>query len=152
MKNSYSDKEVLSKIQHYCAYRERCTKEVSVKLKEYGIAEEKREKIINKLIEESFLDEQRFAEVFSSSKFRINKWGKYKIKAELRKHNVPEEFIINGLNEIDETEYLNSLETLIEKKRETLIQRNKTNSLQKLATYAISKGYESELVWNCLRK
>lgn len=144
-------REILAKLQHYCAYRERCLQEVIVKLKESGAEQMMLAKIIDQLNKENFINEKRYAEVFARGKFIINKWGKHKIIAELRKKDIPEQFIKSGLNEIKDNEYISTLKSLIKKKSDSLHKSDISNQFAKLAAYATTKGYESELVWNILK-
>ncbi len=146
-----SDGILYEKLQHYCAYRERCLQEVILKLKELGAEQAVMATIIDKLVKENFINEKRFAEVFARSKFRINKWGKQKIIAELGKRKIPEKFVIIGLAEVDYDDYLITLETLIQKKAETLDRSDKSKLKLQLARYAITKGYETDLVWNLVK-
>lgn len=151
MKN-ISEPLILHKLHHYCAYKERCLQEVILKLKELGANQQTMAKIIDKLVKENFINEKRYAQSFVRGKFRINKWGKLKITAELRKRKIPEKFIIIGLAEIDHDDYLKTLKNLFQKKYESLGSENKAKVKHQLASYAISKGYEKELVWNVLKK
>ena len=112
--------EILENLRHYCAYRERCLQEVGAKLKDLQVKDRTSERIINELIKENFINEKRYAEVFTRGKFRINKWGKLKITAELKMRNIPEKYILAGLLEIDDDEYQKTLRSLIEKKSESV--------------------------------
>jgi len=151
MKSKLPDRLLFEKLRHYCAYKERCLQEVTSKLKEFGTDKNERIKIIDQLVKENFINEKRYAEVFTRGKFRINKWGKQKIIAELRKKKIPERFITTGLTELDYDDYLITLKTLIQKKSETLDHTNKSKLRQQLASYAIAKGYETELVFSVLK-
>lgn len=144
--------EILEKLRHYCAYRERCIQEVVLKLSEMGVKNELSVKVIDQLIKENFIDEKRFAKIFARGKFRINKWGRIRISAELLKRNIAEDFIKEAVNEIDNDDYYESLKQLISKKEKSLKTRNNFERKQKLAAYAISKGYESDLVWKVIKE
>jgi regulatory protein len=141
---------VLSKMQYFCAYEERCIQDVKIKLQTFHLQENVYENIINKLIREDYLNEERFARVFAGGKFRINKWGKNKIYAALQQKGIPELFILEGLNEIDPHEYITALRTLISKKSNEVRETDFSKKLKKLANFAISRGFEPNMVWDVL--
>jgi len=140
----------LSKLQNYCAYKERCMMDVKIKLQEFHLQEDLEEALINKLIEENYLDEERYARIFAGGKFRINKWGRNKIYHAMQQKRVPELYILEGLNSIEEEEYLSGLKNLIKKKAEQLKETDISKRNKKLANFAISRGFEQSLVWDVL--
>ena len=140
----------IEKARKYCAYQERAHSEVRKKLYEWGMNEEHVEGIISKLITEGFINEERFAVTFARGKFRIKKWGKNRIKAELKKRKITEYCINKALSEIDRKEYLKTLKEVILKKEKEIKEKNKLKRKNKLAQYTISRGFEPELVWNLI--
>lgn len=134
------------KIKNWCAYQERSHYETRQKLFEYGLFSEDVENIISKLIEENFLNEQRFSLALASGKFKIKHWGRNKIKNELKKHRVTDYCISHALKSIDINEYELIINKVIEKKLKSL----KTNNSQKnkfiVLQYLISRGFESDIV------
>ena len=141
-----SDKDALLKLQNWCAYQERCQQEVRDKLYDFGLHSNSVENIISELITTGFLNEERFAKAFAGGKFRIKKWGRIKIKIELRKKRVSDYCIKKGLQEIDEKEYLNTLTKLAEIKLKTISEKNALKKKYKLTRYLLSKGFEGDLV------
>ncbi len=141
---------VLSKMKQYCAYQERCMFDVKTKLNEFHLRDDLYDKVIIQLKKEDYLNEERFARVFASGKLRINKWGKNKIYAALQQKRVPELFILEGLGEIDQDEYINILRDLISKKSKELKETDFSKKMKKLANFATSRGFESKLVWDVL--
>lgn len=141
-----------SKIAKFCTYRERATKEVLVKLSSLGIDGSEAEQLIGELQSEGYLNDTRFAKTYAGGKFRLKKWGKLKIKRELRLKGISEEDINTGLAEIEGQNYLETLEALAMAKFETLKAPNLYIRKNKVASYLISKGYESELVWGVLNR
>ena len=139
--------EALAKLQRYCAYQDRCHKEVKEKLSELGIWGDDAGQVIVALIEDKFLDEERFARSFVRGKYRFKKWGRIKIKQELKKKNISGYCLKMGFQEIDEQEYMENLIAIINKKNDFLKAKNQYERKAKLAKYAITKGYESHLVW-----
>lgn len=138
--------DYFEKIKNFCAYQERCIFDVKKKLYDFGITNEKADKIIKTLIRENFIDENRFCKMFSSGKFNTKKWGRIKISSELLKRNIPYSLIQKALDEIDENDYYITLQDLILKKSPTIKETDQGKKKYKLINYALSKGYETELV------
>jgi regulatory protein len=147
-----SPKEALVKIQHYCAYQERSHKEVKNKLFEYGLYASEVDELISDVISQGFLNEERFAKAFAGGKFRIKKWGKLKIQNELAFLGVSKRNITTALRELDRVEYIKTLKSLIHKKSAQTIEQNSFKRKNLIARFVISKGYESELVWEMLNE
>ena len=143
---------LLEKIKQFCDYQERCIMDVNNKLYDWNVQPAKIEKIIRKLQKTDFINEERYVKSFASGKFRINKWGKNKIINELHKKHIPDIYIQIGLHEIDDEEYLNTLKEIISKKDATIKISNPEKRMQKLAAYAISKGYSRGIVWKVLNE
>lgn len=142
----------LATIKHYCAYQERCHSEVRQKLLELGCYGADLEEAISILIEENFLNEERFAIAFAGGKFRMQSWGKVKIRQHLKQKQVSDYCINKGLKSIDETDYYKKLVALYEKKSLSLsTERSPWRKRQKITAYLLQKGFESDLiqqVWN----
>ncbi len=151
-KQFWSRDEAWQNIQKYCAAQERCHQEVRYKLIENGIYGDLLEEIIADLISNDFLNEERYAKSFARGKFRMKHWGRNKILYELRMRNVSKYSINESMKEIDENEYLETLKKLIEKKNATTSFTNQYDKLKKLTDYAMTKGYEYELVQNILKQ
>jgi regulatory protein len=148
MYKKYLTKEqALQKLKQYCAYQERCHSEVKGKLYELGVYKKEHDEIIAALIEENYLNEERFAIAFAGGKFRIKQWGRVKIKYELKQKQVSEYCIKKALAVIAEEEYLKTLEKLAEEKRKTLkSEKNIFIKKRKLQDYLLQKGFETNLV------
>ena len=144
---SYTVKEATLKLAQYCAYRDRSQKEVEDKLREMRMIPAACEQIIIKLMQENFLNEERFARSFARGKFRIKKWGKNKIKQELKLRQISTPLIKIALTEIDETEYYTSLQYLAEKKLPLIKEKDKIKKKNKLIAFLLQKGYEPNLVY-----
>ncbi len=145
-----TQREALEKMAKYCAYQERCQFEVRQKLFGTGFSEEETNNIICDLIEQNFIDEERFAKTFTRGKFRQKKWGRLKIKQHLKQKQISEYCINKGLQEITTKEYHEKLELVISKKSSNLIEENEFIKKQKVAKYALSRGFESNLIWEIL--
>ncbi len=151
VKKKYTPAQSLAKIQNYCAYQERSHKEVKNKLYEYGLYSNQVEELISQLITDGFLNEERFAKAYAGGKFRIKKWGRVKIKHELKALGLTKYCIQRGLNEIESADYSKTLKTLLKKKLAESKEQNPFKKRDKVARFAIGKGYESELVWEYIR-
>ena len=131
----------------YCAYRDRSQKEVEDKLLEMRMIPAAREEIIIKLMQENFLNEERFARSFVRGKFRIKKWGRYKIKQELKLREISSPIIKLAMTEIKESDYRSTLYSLAEKKLALLSEPDKFKLRKKLNDHLLRKGYEASLVY-----
>jgi regulatory protein len=151
MEKITTPKQALERAKWLCAKQERCQSEIYKKLKEWGIEEENSEEIITQLIIENFIDEKRFAQLYSRSKFNQLKWGKIKISHELKQKGISEKCIQYGLQEIDNKVYIKTLQKEIEKKTKELKENNTFILKNKLIKYFYSKGYESELTIELLK-
>ena len=143
--------ELLLHAERFCAYRERCTFEVRQKMKELGADANKTEKVIASLSNDDYLNDERFAHLFVSGKFRIKRWGKNKIKAELRMKNISDSLISKGLSAIDDLEYEKTIHHLIKKKEKEVKSNDLKIKIQKIGMYLLSKGYESNLIWEQIK-
>lgn len=152
MKNQrfYTVDEAITLLENYCAYQERCHKDVETKLFQLHLIPEAKEKIILHLIQHNYLNEERFAKAFARGKFSIKNWGKQRIKKELKLRNISNYNINSALKEINEEEYLQTLETLSTKKLQLIKETDLLKKKSKLANYLISKGFETTLVFNHL--
>jgi regulatory protein len=140
-------------ISRYCEYQDRCQKEVRNKLFENGADRDEVGQIMTELIEQKLVDEERYARSFARGKFRIKNWGRRKIVYELKQNQISDYCIKRGLSEIDEEEYLATLERLTEKKMPDILKdRNVFTRRAKLQRYLTQKGFENELVAEMLRK
>jgi regulatory protein len=139
--------EALPKIQKYCAYQERHHQEVRDKLYDYGLHQNDVEQIITELITSGFLNEERYAKAFAGGKFRMKHWGKNKIVNALSFRGISKRCIQTGLKEIDDVDYRKALQKQLRKKAESISETNIFKKRDKVARFAIGKGYEPELVW-----
>ena len=147
---TYTLEEAKRALEHYCVYQDRCHKEVEEKLSKMRLIPEVIELVISHLITENFLNETRFSQSFARGKFRIKKWGKIRIVRELKFRNITDYNIKQGLKEIDETEYLETLENLIEKKTANSKETDPYKKRKKITDYLLRQGYESSLIYETL--
>lgn len=143
---------IISKARNYCAYQERCISDVADKLNKWKVRHQQAEKIIEQLIREDYLNEERFARFYASGKFRINRWGKTRIIYELQKRQIPDLIIQIGLEEIDDEEYEQTLKEILSRKSREIKEPDPFKKKQKLIAYAVQKGYHYGLVRQLLEK
>jgi regulatory protein len=136
----------LAKLQKFCAYQDRSHAEVRNKLLQLKIYGDLLEEILAELITGGYLNEERFVRSYVRGKFRINHWGKNKIRQGLKAKRIPDNMIRLGMEEIDEEEYEQVLMDLLEKKSSLLNESNTSVRRKKLITYAMGRGFEYELI------
>ncbi|MBK7225856.1 MAG: RecX family transcriptional regulator [Saprospiraceae bacterium] len=129
-------------MKHYCAYQERCQKEVEEKLRELKVDQDMADEIMLSLIHENFVKEERYAKAIARGKFRINQWGKVKIKMLLRNSRITTNLIELAMQEIDSIEYQNTIKELYLKKFNTFVKETASVKKQKTIQYLIQKGFE----------
>ena len=145
-KKSFTKEEALQKLKHYCAYQERCHSDVKDKCYELGVWQKDHDELISKLIEENYLNEERFAIAFAGGKWRVKKWGRTKIKYELKQKQVSEYCIKKAMKQIGEEEYVEVLQDLLREKYDSLKDEQWIIRKKKTVDYMIRKGFEPELV------
>ncbi|GAB4093302.1 regulatory protein RecX [Flaviaesturariibacter terrae] len=151
MKKILSKEEALQKLRQYCAYQERSHSEVQQKLWDLGVRRADHNEVLSTLIEEDYLNEERFAKAFAGGKFRMKDWGRKKILYELKQKRVSDYCIRQAMKEIPEDDYQNTLRKVAEKKWESLKGEQYLVRQKKTQDYLIQKGYEYELVTAIVR-
>jgi regulatory protein len=146
-----SPDEVLDKMAKYCAYQERCVKDVRDKLMSFDIAREDREKILGYLLDNRFANDERFAKNFVRGKINQSGWGLNKIRFHLVQKGIAKEIIDEALEQTDEDVYRQRLIDILNTKAKTVKAANDFEKKRKLAAYAMQKGFEGNLVWEVLK-
>ncbi len=149
---TYTVEEALKKLENYCAYQERCHQEVQQKLKDMRMIPEAIDTIIVSLITNNYLNETRFAETYVRGKFRIKKWGKQRLKRELKRKGISSTNIRLALNSLNEEEYLKTFHDLANKKVSSIKEPNPFKKKKKLADYLLYRGWESHLVYEKIKQ
>jgi len=140
------EEKILAKLKRFCAYRERCSREVQQKLQGLGVPRGLIGGFVQTLLSEGYIHEERFARLFAGGYFRQKKWGKRKIVAALRQKGIAEADIRRGLQEINATEYLQVLHRLAEKTWKQYTHEEKDKRTSKVRASLMRKGFEPELV------
>ncbi len=148
---SYTLAQAQKKLEYYCAYQERCHKEVIAKLRTLGMIPSVIDKIISELIKANYLNETRFTQSFVRGKFRIKKWGKNRILQELKVRDISSFNIKLGMKEISDDNYQKTFYELFEKRRREVKQLTKTEQKKKIFSYMSYRGWENSKVYEALR-
>jgi regulatory protein len=139
---------ILDNIKKYCAYSERCIYDVKKKLKTWKVEEHVINNIINELLRQGYINEERYAKVYAVSKLRNNKWGIKKIIYNLQQKQIPDLYIQIGISAIDQHEYVNILKALLSSKKvdanDEWIRKNK------LVKFGVQKGFQADLCWKII--
>ena len=151
-KRVYDINIAIERIKNYCALQDRCQWDVIQKLREWGLQQATKDHILEILITDKFIDEERFSISFCRGKFRIKNWGKRKIINELRRKQISNICINTGLKEINEKEYDLVLEKLFYQKERSIKDKNQFIRKTKIANFLIQRGFENNLVWDKIRE
>ncbi len=144
--------QAIIKIRNYCAYQERSHQEVKEKLFSFGLYPDQVNELIAGLIQENFLNEERYAIAFAGGKFRIKGWGKQKIRYALRLQKVSDFCIRKGLNAIDDEAYMAMLKKLYEEKQKSVrSEKNMFIRMRKIRLFLQQRGFETELIQEIMK-
>ena len=142
-----TETEVLSRLQTLCARSEHCSHEMREKMMRWGVASDVQDKIVDRLIDDKFIDDERFARVFISDKLRFNHWGRRKIEQALFQKRIPKQISQPILNEITDQEYIEQLLPLIKSKRKSLSSVEDDYELrQRLVRFALQRGFTFDVI------
>jgi len=144
--------QVLDKMAKYCAYQERCVKDVRDKLKTFDISQKEKDEILDYLLDNRFVDNERFAKSFVRGKINQSGWGVNKIRFHLMQKGIDKDIIEETLGQTDEETYRQRLIDILKTKSKTVKAANDFEKKRKLAAYAMQKGFEGNLVWDILKK
>lgn len=147
-----SPDQVLDKMAKYCAYQERCVKDVKDKLKTYDIAEKEKNIILEYLLDNRFVNDERFAKSFVRGKVNQSGWGVNKIRFHLIQKGIDKDIIEEALEQTDEETYRQRLIEILKAKAKTVKAASDYEKKRKLAAYAMQKGFEGSLIWEVLKE
>lgn len=147
-----TEAEMLHRAAAYCTAAERCIQDVEKKIAAAGLPADAAERIINRLVTERFIDENRFCQSFVNDKIRFNRWGRIKIAYELQKRHIPAELRREALENIDEAAYRAILLKLLKEKKRTIKGKDSRDIFQKLLRFAAGRGFESQEALCCLKQ
>lgn len=144
-------KQAKDKAAKFCSVRERSPFEVSRKLQNLELTDDEINEILGELIEERFIDENRFCKAFCHDKFEFNKWGKHRINLELLQHKIPQDVIKSGLDALDVKRYKEVLDSLVSTKWNSL-KGDEWSKKQKTLAFLVGKGFEMDLTIESMRQ
>ena len=149
---NYTFEEIKHKLEYYCSYQDRCHKEVEQKLNSFTLITALKEKVIVHLIENNFINEERFAKSFARGKHNYKGWGKNRIVNELKFRNISSRIITIALKEIPEETYLENFHQLAEKHWNSITERKGQKKNKKFVDFLLRKGYETSLIYEKLKE
>jgi regulatory protein len=135
----------LSKAMHLCSRQEKCSSDILKKLSDWGVGEEDASRILEKLTEQKFVDDRRYAKAYTRQQHTLRKWGRIKIRMVLKQKAIRKSFIDEALDDLDEQDYRQTLREELQKKRRSLKGRNRYDLLARLQKFAYARGYEPDL-------
>lgn len=152
MKDTLTIAEIKLKLERFCAYQERCHFDVVQKMRGMAIDSHTIGEIVVYLIQNQFLNEERFARSFARGKHRIKNWGNVRIINELKARNISQTIIKMALTEIPTEEYFTTFESLSAKIWENITEKNELKKRKKFCDYLLRKGFESQLVYEKVKE
>ena len=150
MKREISEKEALLRLSAMCAQGEHCQWEMTEKLRKWEISDEAQARIMERLVKDRYVDDERFARAFVMDKVRYNKWGRRKVEQALWQKHIDDDIRQRILDEIDDEEYLSILRPLLQQKRKSTKAQSDYELNQKLIRFALSRGYTYDIIRQCL--
>ena len=150
MKKDMTEQEAYLQLAALCAQAEHCQQEMRDKMRRWELDESVQNRIIDRLIKECYVDDERYARAFVKDKIRYNKWGRRKVQQALWQKRIDADIQQRVLDEIDEKEYLDVLRPLLKQKRKSIRAANDYELNQKLARFALSRGFTFDLIRQCM--
>ncbi|PIF05524.1 MAG: RecX family transcriptional regulator [Draconibacterium sp.] len=150
--NQAQKQEVFKKMAQICSRSEQCSFDIRRKMDIYDLVDEIVDEIIAKLKKEKFIDDERFVRAYVADKFRINKWGKIKIRHYLKMKGLPDDIVELGLSSIDQENYIATLVKTMKDKARTVKKKNRFEKLGQIIRFAQSRGFEPELIHRYMDK
>ena len=150
MKKDMTEQEAYLQLAALCAQAEHCQQEMRDKMRRWELDESVQNRIIDRLIKERYVDDERYARAFVKDKIRYNNWGRRKVQQALWQKHIDADIQQRVLDEIDEKEYLDVLRPLLKQKRKSIRAANDYELNQKLARFALSRGFTFDLIRQCM--
>ena len=150
MKKDMTEQEAYLQLAALCAQAEHCQQEMRDKMRRWEVDETVQNRIIDRLIKERYVDDERYARAFVKDKIRYNKWGRRKVQQGLWQKHIDADIQQRVLDEIDEKEYLDILRPLLKQKRKSIRAASDYELNQKLARFALSRGFTFDIIRQCL--
>ena len=149
-KKVMTEQEAYLRLAALCAQAEHCQQEMRDKMRRWGVDEVAQDRVVDRLVKERYVDDERYARAFVKDKIRYNKWGRRKVQQALRQKHIEQEIQQQVLDEIDEKEYLEVLCPLLKQKRKSTKAANDYEMNQKLMRFALGRGFTFDIIRQCL--
>jgi regulatory protein len=149
-KKVMTEQEAYLRLAALCAQAEHCQQEMRDKMRRWGVDEVAQDRVVDRLVKERYVDDERYARAFVKDKIRYNKWGRRKVQQALWQKHIDQEIQQQVLDEIDETEYLDVLRPLLKQKRKSTKAANDYEMNQKLMRFALGRGFTFDIIRQCL--
>ena len=150
MKKEMTEQEAYLQLAALCAQAEHCEQEMRDKMRRWKLDETVQNRIIDRLIKERYVDDERYARAFVKDKIRYNKWGRRKVQQALWKKRIDADIQQRVLDGIDEKEYVDILRPLLKQKRKTTKAENDYELNRKLVRFALSRGFDFSIIRQCM--
>lgn len=150
MKKEMTEQEAYLQLAALCAQAEHCQFEMREKMRRWGIEEAAQERVISRLVNERYVDDERFARAFINDKIRYNKWGRRKVQQALWQKHISDDIQSRLLDEVDDKVYVDILRPLLKQKRKTMKAQSDYELNQKLVRFAMSRGFGFDIIKQCL--
>ena len=150
MKKDMTEQEAYLQLAALCAQAEHCQQEMRDKMRRWELDETVQNRIIDRLIKERYIDDERYARAFVKDKIRYNKWGRRKVQQALWQKHIDADIQQQVLDEIDEKEYLDILRPLLKQKRKSIKAESDYELNQKLVRFALGRGFDFDIIRQCL--
>lgn len=147
-----AQQSAFSKAAFLCSRSEKCTSEIREKLRQWELSDDQLVPVLKKLLDEKYIDEERFARAYAKDKFRFNRWGRQKIEYMLCSKQIPHEIIELAMEELNEDSYAEKLRQLLSEKAKSIKGKDQFDRRNKLVRFAMSRGFEMNSIYNALKE
>ena len=148
--NTMTEQEAYLRVAALCAQAEHCEYEMQEKMRRWEIADDTQARVMQRLITERYVDDERFARAFANDKVKYNKWGRRKVEQAMWLKHIAEDIRQRVLDSIDDEEYIAILRPLLQQKRRSVKARNDYELRQKLIKFAIGRGFTMDIIKQCI--
>lgn len=150
VKKQMTGQQAYLKLTALCARSEHCQQEMTEKMRLWGVSEEEQALVMERLVKEKFIDDERFARAFVNDKVKYNKWGRRKVEQALWTKHIDSDISQRVLNEVDDDEYVNALQPLLKQKRRSTRAASEYELTMKLIKFAMSRGFTMDIIKRCI--
>ena len=150
MSKEKTEQEAYLQLTAMCAQAEHCEQEMRDKMKRWGVEPDAQDRVVARLVKERYIDNERYARAFVKDKIRYNKWGRRKVMQALWMKHIDDDIQRSVLDEIDDKEYIDVLVPLLKQKRKTIKAKSDYELNQKLARFALGRGFDFGIIRQCM--